>query len=147
MKSIVVIFSILLLSSCVTQKKCLQKFPPTVTRDSIYVETIKDVPVYLSGDTVKIETPINCPDQDLVKYENTRLKQQISILNGKLVSNTQIKPDTIIVKVPEVKITVKEVKVPQPIKFIPKLYSIALWLWAGVFLAIIGYVSLRLLKK
>lgn len=139
--------AVLFLTSCVTQRKCTLKFPPTVTRDSIYIETIKEIPIPIPGDTIRVEAPINCPDQDIVSMENSKLKQQIRILNGKLISNTLIKPDTIKVFVPKIEIRVKEVKVPQPVKFIPKLYLIAFYLWIGVFLAIAGYVGFRVFIK
>lgn len=67
MKKLLFISLIILLglSSCITQKRCNQKFPPTVTvvtndsivyRDSI-VEKIVEVPIIIKGDTVtKTET-------------------------------------------------------------------------------------------
>ena len=37
---------------------------------------------------------MDCPDQDVVTIENSKLKQQIRILNGRLISMTEVKPDT-----------------------------------------------------
>lgn len=117
-----IVFS-LFLTSCVTARRCNLKYPPVTSKDSIYVETIKEVPVIIAGDTVNVEVPVNCPDQDLVNVETLRLKQQIRILNGKLVSSTNIKPDTVYVNVVDTKTVIKEVKVPVPEKFIPDIYK------------------------
>lgn len=135
------------LASCVTQRRCNLRFPPSVQKDSIYVETIKEVPVPIPGDTIKVDVPINCPDQDIVSVENSKLKQQIKILNGRLVSNTEIKPDTVWVHTKETKTITKEVKVPTPVKFIPDIYKVALWLWVGILIAIGGYIAFRILKR
>jgi hypothetical protein len=130
------------LSACVTQRKCTLKFPPSVKRDSIYVETVKEIPVLIPGDTVNVEVPINCPDQDLVNIETSSLKQQIKILKGKLVSNTLIKPDTVFVPVIETKTVVKEITVPEPVKFIPQRFktyrNIVFFIFALGF-AFVGY--------
>ena len=134
----------LTLSSCVTYKRCNLKYPPVSAKDSVYIETIKEVPVPIPGDTIKVDVPINCPDQDIVSVENSKLKQQIKILNGRLVSNTEIKPDTVWVHTKETKTITKEVKVPTPVKFIPDIYKVALWLWVGILIAIAGYGALRL---
>jgi len=124
----------LFLTSCATQRRCSIKFPVQSSRDSIYVEKLKEVPIYLKGDTVKIDVPVNCPDQDIVSIENGKLKQQIQILNGKLVSNTQIKPDTIKIPVVETNTVVKEVKVPEPVKVVPKFYKYCTFGFIGIIL-------------
>lgn len=146
MKTKIVLLALfsLLATSCVTQRKCALKFPLQSSRDSIYIETIKKVPVYLKGDSIFVDVPINCPDQELIKFENAKLKQEISIIKGKLISNTTIKPDTVFVPVTEIKTVVKEVKVPTPVKFIPKIYKVALWMWVGVIVTGLGYVLIRL---
>lgn len=147
MKSkIIIIAVLLLLSSCVTQRKCMQKFPPKETRDSVYIEKIKEVPVFIPGDTVKVSAPINCPDQDLIKYENSKLKQEISIIKGKLISNTTVKPDTIKVKVTETIEKIKEVKIPEPVKYIPKIYKDALWICILLFAVASGWLGWKAYK-
>jgi hypothetical protein len=131
----------LFLASCVTQRRCTAKFPVQSSRDSIYIEKLKEVPVYIKGDTVKIDVPINCPDQDIVLIENSKLKQDIKILNGKLVSNTIVKPDTVFVHTKETITKTKEVKVPEPVKFIPKIVKIFAWIGGiGILLFIIWLV-------
>ena len=132
-----------LLASCATQRRCSLKFPVQSSRDSIYVEKLKEVPVYLKGDTVKIDVPVNCPDQDIVSIENGKLKQQIKILNGKLVSKTEIKPDTVIVNTVETITKTVEVKVPEPIKVVPKFYKYCTFGFIGIVLIAAIYFFLK----
>jgi len=137
-----------LLSSSCSQRWCNVRYPPIASKDSIYVETIKKIPVLIPGDTIRVNAPvINCPDQDIVSVENSKLKQQIKILNGKLFSSTLIKPDTIKVFVPQIKIRVKEIKVPEPIKYVPKIIKLFAWIGATCLLLILGYIALKIFKK
>lgn len=130
--------------SCVTQRKYNVRFPPIILTDTTYIEKIKAIPIYIPGDTINIIAPVNCPDQDVASIENSKLKQQISILKGKLISTTVIKPDTVKVYVRNVEVKIREVRVPQPEKYIPKVYLIAFWLWIGIFVGGAGYIALRL---
>jgi len=132
-----------LLASCATQRRCNLKFPVHSSRDSIYVEKLKEIPIYLKGDTVKIDVPVNCPDQDIVSIENGKLKQQIKILNGKLVSKTEIKPDTVIVNTVETITKTVEVKVPEPIKVVPKFYKYCTFGFIGIVLIAAIYFFLK----
>jgi hypothetical protein len=74
----------------------------------------------LPGDSIKINVPINCPDQNIGIIETDRLKQEIRILNGRLVSNTHIKKDTVFVPVKQIETVVNTVIVTKPVEFIPK---------------------------
>ena len=144
MKYILII--LILFSSCTTQKRCTEKFPPpTPSTDSIYVETIEKIPVYLPGDTVKFETIIkDCSDQDVIIYENGTLKQTIKILNGKLYSALQIKPDTIRVSVIKTKEVYKESKQLPPVKYIPKFWLVMGWIGIGFTILLVAYFVLKI---
>lgn len=135
------------LSSCVTQRRCSAKFPPTVQRDSIYIETLKEIPIYLPGDSIKVEVPVNCPDQIIANVETARLSQQIEILKGKLISSTHIKPDTVKVYVPEIKTVVTTVQVPQPVKFVPKLVKILAWIGGAGIVLFFTWLVLKFTKR
>jgi hypothetical protein len=124
LKYVAIVTVVIIANSCITQKKCLQRFP--AARDSTYIEKLSIVPIYVPGDTFDLNVPIRCPDQDIVQVENSHLKQVIRILNGKLLSSTEIKPDTIRVPVKEIQIKVNEVKVPEPVKYIPLIYKYAM---------------------
>jgi hypothetical protein len=61
MKSLLTITSAaIILSGCVTQRKCLEKFPPTVTIDSVITRTVTvtERDTVFAGDTVRIEFPV-----------------------------------------------------------------------------------------
>jgi len=131
------------LGSCVTQRRCTNKFPVRSSKDSIYIENVKEVPVYLPGDSIKVNIPINCPDQELVNMETGKLKQQISILKGRLISNTIIKPDTVFVHTKETVTKTKEVKVPEKIKFVPKFFKFCTWGFIFIILAVIAYFVIK----
>jgi len=150
MKNIVIGLLVLFVAtSCVTARKCNAKFPMTSTVDSIYTEIVKEVPVYLPGDTINFEVPIDCPDQN-VYYENTKLRQDIRILNRRLSSKTTIKPDTVKIYVKDTKTVIKEVKVPQPVKYIPKRFktyrNIVFFIFALAFIWT-GYKGYTFFKK
>lgn len=145
---IMFVLTVFVLSGCVTQRRCNLKFPPSNKRDSVYIETIKEIPVPIPGDTIKVTAPvINCPDQDIVKVENSKLKQDIKILNGKLIANTQIKPDTVFVPVTETKTVVKEVKVPAPVKFVPKFVKFLAWTGGIALLLILAWGGFKAYTK
>ena len=149
-KPILLIVSIVLLSGCVTQRKCNSKFPPSVQRDSSYIETLVPVPYYIPGDTAEINVPINCPDQNVVNFENEKLKQDIKILNGRLISRTIIQPVKVILQVKNTYTGIREVKIPEPVKYIPKKYQDAMWLcgiiFSGAFL-FFGWKAYKFFKK
>lgn len=121
---ICLILTCLILTNCATQKLCNQKFPQVARIDSIYIETLKEVEIPLPGDTIEIEIPIDCPDQEVGTVEIGRLKSEISILNKKLTSKTTLKPDTVKIYVPEIHEKMKEVFIPEKIKYVPKFTKI-----------------------
>jgi hypothetical protein len=104
------------------------------------------MPVYLPGDTVNLIVPIKCPDQDVAVMENSKLKQVIRILNGKLSSITEIKSDTVKVFVKDINQKVKEVIIPPPVKYIPRIYLIAFWMDIGLLLAVALFIAWKIFK-
>ena len=132
----------LLFSSCITQQKCFDKYPPS--RDTTYIERVKEVCVTVPGDTVNLIVPVKCPDQDVAVMENSKLKQVIRILNGKLSSVTEIKPDTVKVSVIQTKEVIKEVS--KPIKYIPTLYRFSLYFLIGIVFAILAFIAWKIFK-
>lgn len=145
MKRIIALLAIisLFLTSC-SQKWCKAHYPEKASKDSIYIETVTEKPVYIPGDSVFIEAPvINCPDQSLIKFENTKLKQEISIIKGKLTSNTIIKPDTVYVPVKETITEIREVKVPDPVRYTPKFYK---YCTGGFILIILAFLIWTFIK-
>lgn len=146
-----------LLTSCVTQKRCYEKFPPVtetiikdsiITRDSI-VEKIVEVPVEIKADTVLINDTVfidkktKLPNSKPVYAETDFAKATAQVVNGNL-NLTLIQKDTLF----NLQVTARESyfwkekyfkersKVVQKIKVIPKYYSI---------MSMIGLVSVVLL--
>ena len=134
-----------ILSSCATQKRCNRLHPQVARVDSVYIETLKEVKIVTPGDTVNVEVPvIDCPDQELYLIENSKLKQQVRILNGKLISNTQIKPDTVTKYVTDTVIQYKEVKIPQVIKETPRFWKITGFVGIGAIIIMIALIALKM---
>jgi len=141
MRNITLLIILTLFLTACSQRWCNTRYPAETSKDSVYIETIKEVPVVIPGDTVNVEVPVNCPDQDLVNVETAKLKQTIKILNGKLVSNTNIKPDTVFVHTKETKTVTKEVKVSVPEKYVPKIYKQALSICIVIFALVFAWIG------
>ena len=146
MNKLAIIIMCLIFTSCVTQKKCNEKFPSTASIDSIRIETVKEIPVYLPGDSILIDVPADCSDIEPVVFENGKLKQTISILSGKLTSLTNIKPDTLYVPVTEVKTVVKEVKVPEKVKYVPNIIKVFSWVGISAAIGIFIFLFIKIKK-
>ncbi|MDD3437624.1 MAG: hypothetical protein PHC64_10775 [Candidatus Gastranaerophilales bacterium] len=140
---ICLLLSSLLLSNCATENRCAKKFPQVAGYDSVYVEKIKEVPIYVPGDTINIEIPAECDDQELFVMENEQLRYELSIEKGKIKTKYIIKPDTIKILVPEIHEKIVIEKKPVEIKYVPKFTSLMSKL--GIILAL-GLVLLFGLK-
>jgi len=89
---------LLSLASCVTQKRCLQKFPPQiVTKDSIIVKdtviSIRLVKIPIPGDSVVLHDSIPCPDVQFhkeVKSPSGRTTAKVDINKGKLTVDCKV---------------------------------------------------------
>ena len=128
------------LSSCVTQR------PASIERDTLYVETLREIPILIPGDSVLVEVPIDCPDQNLAVFENARLRQLIRIKDRKLQSFTNIKPDTVIVTVTDTKTVIKEVIVTKPVEFIPKRFKVYRNIAFAIFALAFGFMGWKAFK-
>ena len=166
-KLITILIGIFLLSSCVTQKRCLEKFPST--NDTIKVVTVRDsivyrdtiVKVYIPGEIRIDSVEIPCPDPgsayvpDTAKVETDFAVAQAWFKFPKVhIKLTQ--PDTTLSwrldnaikeayywKSEYEKITIT----PQPVKYIPKIYLISFWILIGMIALVAGYVGFKILKK
>ena len=165
MKSKIVLLAVLtlFLTSC-SKRWCYTRYPVSVdsiykyvTKDSI---VIKDTTIYihLPGEVVHDSIEIPCPDPGPA-YIPKRVTAETSLARAEAwfqfpnIKIELIQKDTTIIqrldaaikeayywKSEYQKITVK----PEPVKFVPAIYKIALWLWAGVLVAVAGYVALKL---
>lgn len=165
MKKIILLILILIVSySCVTQKKCNQKFPPKViTKDSIVYRTntiIKDSVIYVKVpiEVGTIEGNVNCDSlgaqMKKVTIDNKRLKMTIEVINGKLIAVSTCKEDSlqaIIQRQTTIidSLYIKDSFVKEPlIKFEMKWYE-QLFFYIGVIASLIGlfYFGIKYLKN
>lgn len=149
---------LILFVSCSPQKRIqrlTEKHPElipvkekVIQKDStVYKETVREVPVFIEGDTTYIDVPIDCPDQDVADFETSRLRQQIKILNNRLQTVTTYKADTVFIPVKDTESVNRSdtsTKTIQPVKYIPKLYKIALWACIGLIFGVIIWVVIKL---
>lgn len=139
---------ICLVLTCLILSSCYKKrFPQTGSIDSVYVETIKEIPVYMPGDTVSVEIPAECKDQELVVLENEKLRYELTIEKGKIKTKYVIKPDTLKVYVPEIHEKIKEVLVPEKITYVPKFTSLTSKLGIILTLFIVAYIGFKIRFK
>ncbi len=101
LKIILIVFvASVLMSSCITAKKCAERYPPQlVTKDSIVVkDTIifKNIPVIIKGDSIIIHDSVPCPGVQFHKEVETKsgLKAKVDFNNGKL--NVECKYDSLV---------------------------------------------------
>jgi hypothetical protein len=140
---LIYIFIILLSTSCVTQKRCAEKFPDVASHDSIYIEKLDTVKIILPGDSVKIETKVPCNDFELMT-ENGKLRQEIKVINGKLSQIIRVKPDTIYHHTTSTITKIQTVKVPEKVKFVPRIVKIFAGIGLAFTVGLIVYLYLKL---
>lgn len=159
-----------LLMSCVTQRRCNTKFPPSV--DSVYKYVVRDsiiikdttIYIHLPGEVVHDSIQIPCPDPGttyIIKkvFAETSLARAEAWFQFPNIKLILVQKDTTIIKrldnaIKEAyywkteyeKITVK----PEPVKYIPKIYkhalSICIFIFAGAFI-FVGWKIYRIFKR
>jgi hypothetical protein len=137
MKLLFVIGLLLLtLASCVTQKRCFEKFPPQViTKDSV---VFKDTTIYVKqkivipGDTVTLTDSIPCPDvkyHKVVKSPSGKTTAKVDIDKGKLTVDCQTDSLTKVIDSLRIEIKTKE-SYHNEVKIVEKPVTKApAWVW------------------
>src|SRR6266478_495360 len=88
-KIYLVLFSLIILSSCCTSKRCLKKFPP-ITSDStivVYKDSVRLVhdTINIPGEVVVISDSIPCPEVEYHREKQVgRITEKIDISKGKI---------------------------------------------------------------
>jgi len=166
MKSKILVFTAILcvLSASCSRKWCQSHYIPSV--DSIYKYVVKDsivikdttIYIHLPGEVVHDSVPIPCPDPGPA-YVPKKVRAETSLAwaeawfqfpNIKLLlvqKDTTIEERLrgVIIERNHYKSLYEKLSIkPEPVKFIPSVYKIALWLWAGVIIAVAGYIAVRL---
>jgi len=166
MKNIAILIVLILFSSCVTQKKCVKRFPPETIKvryDSIVIkDTViykdKLVPYYIKGDTVTkdslISVPVTLNTVPLI-VENDYAKAKAWIQNSKLKLQLEQKDQVIQLKLDSADKEVRHWKYQYTLesekqttvireKFIPRIYKTALFVVIGEVIALIIYMYVKL---
>lgn len=168
MKTLIPILIALALASCVTQRRCNSKFPPstdTQVRDSIIIRDsiiYKDrlVPYKIPGDTIWQDKPIPGIPEKIntapMRLENTYAIAEAWIENSKLRLKLQQKDQVITFKLDSADRIAKHweeryreassVKVLPPEKYTPKFWLITGCMFIGLVLALIVYFVFKILK-
>lgn len=157
-----ILFSIII-SSCVTQKRCYSKFPPTTStttnttvRDSI-VYRDKLVEVKIPGKTVRDSVPIPCPppppsyvpDTARAETDYASAKAWFDYPNIKIeleqkTSVLQVRLDSAIKESYHWESEYKKERVVlPPVRYIPAICKWAVGLWIVAIIAGIVFVTLR----
>ena len=153
MKIITYSLIIFLLGSCATQKRCELKYPPEVSTDSIYIETVK-------FDTITIKTPADTTNftfelpfdlffesekPTVYATENTKQKVTATIKEKIVVIESICKEDSLQDVIynleTALKYTTKEVK---KVRYVPKFNLIMTWVGIILFGVILAYLVLKI---
>lgn len=136
------IFVLIILSSCITQKKCQEKFPPkteVIVRDSIV--TVSDT-IIIPSDVLFFESESPCPPQ--VEYKSVvkknGLTSTVTISKGKITQ--ELKADSIMKVLQRERLfrltESKEVteKIVYEKKWYNELFKWGFWIMLGIWVVI-----------
>lgn len=165
MKIAGIILTLILISSCITQKRCLTKYPPiadtvkiTQARDSII---LRDTTIYIKipGESLTDSIMIPCPE--IINYiaetafAETPLAKAWAWWQYPEVRLKLIQKDTTIETRLEEAIREayhwkseynKITKVPDPVRYIPKLYQYSMMFSAVIILSVILWIASKFIK-
>ena len=155
-------------SSCVTYRRCQQKYPASrdtlktiLLRDSIVLRSAM-VPVHIKGDLIRDSLKIFIPakpfSSDTLRSETPLAIAMAWIENDFLMMKLIQKDTTILTKLDN---AIKEayywrneyeklriiIPPPPPERYIPKTYKVTFWIVMGEILMIILLITFRILKK
>jgi hypothetical protein len=164
--SLVIAIVIIFTQACVTQRRCIAKFPPV--NETIKTEKIRDSLVYrdttiyisLPGERVRDSVPIPCPSPPAgyipkKVYAETSLAKASAWWSYPVIKLELVQKDTTIEKrldnaVMEAyhwKSEYEKSKVTQMVKYVPGIYKTALWALISVILAGIIYLVIKIFKS
>lgn len=159
-----IILTLILISSCVTQKRCMTKYPPiadtvvtVITRDSI---VFKDTTVYITlpGETIIDSIVIPCPPMPDYVPDTAKAETDYALAIAwydppKLMLRLDQKPSTLEIRLDSAlreayywKDKYENVSTVQPVKYIPIIYKVALWMVIGVILFVVFTIIVRLAR-
>ena len=139
------ILLLILTTSCVTQKKCQERFPPISGIDSVYIERLVRDSIIIAGDSLIIEAEVPCDNFEL-KQENGKLLNELKVVNGILKHRISIKPDTIIKYKTNTVEKIKEVTKPVEVRYTSKFRLITSWIGIIASIVLIVYIGFKIKK-
>ena len=165
MKGLLVLVLFVFMSSCVTQRRCMNRFPPQ--RDTVIVETVKDSVVYkdttvfinIPGATRIDSVPIPCPE--IASYTPKRVNVETSLARASAwwdppnIKLELIQKDTTIER--RLNNALKEAYywkskyeqvtiIPEPVRYIPKIYKQALSICIFIFAVAFAFMGWKVYK-
>jgi len=166
MRNITILIILILFSSCVSQKKCISKFPPETIKVRYDSIVIKDTVIYkdriinhaIKADTVYKDKLIPVPanlNVSPIFSENDYAKAKAWIQNSKLKLQLEQKDQVIQFKLDSADKEVRHWKYQYTLEsekqstviresFVPKIYKVALFIVIGELLALIVYMYIKL---
>ena len=164
-KLTVLILIVALASSCVTQRRCLQKFPPEVKTDTVFYEVVRDSIVYrdttiiltLPGQTVidsifikpgVVETSPVVLETALARAEAYYRTPKVYLKLIQKDTTIQVRLDSALRDAYHWKAQYYEILAQTLIKekYIPEIYKIALWLVIGIAFSFIAYMLVKIFR-
>lgn len=144
MEKYIAILLLLLFSSCITRKKCYERYPPQIiTKDSVVVKDttiFKDTTITLKGDSVTVYAEIPCPEIKKVKTTGKKGNTTVTLTIDKGVVTAKCETDSLNIVIKNLQTKIKtlesykrEVTVVQP----PVVNKVPLWLCLVVILLVI----------
>ena len=170
MRNIILLILLASLTGCfATRKRCLNLYPPTSSRDSVVHEAIrdsivfKDTTVFVSipGETITDSVPFPVYVEKSIKIDTARAEtafakakayysnRAIHIILEQKTTDLEIRLDNALRESYQWKEKYTSVLNKQVVRerYIPGVYKIALWMWVGVFAALLLYVVLKTVLK
>jgi low affinity Fe/Cu permease len=164
MKFIGLILGLCFLASCVTARRCLEKFPPVVSIDTVWQTTVRDTMIYrdttititlpaeIIRDTLLIEIKPKEISRDTLRVE-TEYAEAIAFFKSPSIHLELIQKDIFFkAKLDSVirlenhwrdsVITIQH-NTASVVKSVPTIYKVALWMWVGALIFIIFALILK----
>ena len=164
-KLLPLILTIVLASSCVTQKRCFEKFPPEVKTDTVFYEVVRDSIVYrdttiiltLPGQTVidsifikpgVIETSPVILETELARAEAFYRTPKVYLKLVQKDTLIKIRLDSALKDAYHWKTQYYEIlsQTIQKEKYIPEVYRVALWLIIGIGFSFTAYLLVKIFR-
>jgi hypothetical protein len=170
MKTWVPFLILVILSGCVTQKKCLSKFPPVSTSDTIVIESLRDTIIYrdslivfkIPGDTIIDTLEIHISGEPVhsdtlildTEYARAEAFYKTPSIHLFLIQkdiyfeqrlDSVIRLETFWKEKYTTITNTDQIIVKE--KYIPAIYKVALWMWIGIIIGAVLILIVRVILR